>query len=78
VGKRASVDGTDKRLTKTLTALLLIQLGGMKQRDQVRLLDRAGFGQAEIAQILNSTPKTISVRLAEIRKATRKRGGKDD
>jgi len=56
------------RLEKTLRALLLTSLRALGQKEQVAILDRAGFGQTEIAGILGSTPKAISVRLAEIRK----------
>ncbi len=67
------------RLEKTLTALLLGSLRSLGQKEQITILDRAGFGQTEVAGILGSTPKAISVRLAEIRKrakATRQKGGK--
>ncbi len=60
---------------QTLHALRLIGLAllrGMKQREQVDLMDRAGYGQNKIAELFASTPKTISVRLAEVRK-----GGKN-
>jgi hypothetical protein len=59
-----------------LRALHLVGLGllrGMKLKEQVDLMDRAGYGQGEIASLLRSTPKSISVRLAEIRKA--RKGG---
>lgn len=59
-----------------LRALRLIGLGllrGMKQAEQVDVLDRAGYRQNEIAQLLDSTPKAISVRLSEVRKARRNR-----
>ncbi len=57
---------------KTLRLLALLALDGRKQKEQIRLLDRAGFVQSEIAQIVGSTPKAVSVRLAEIRRAKRK------
>lgn len=60
-------------LQKTMTALLLAQIGDWKQREQITLLDRAGFGQKEIANLLGTSPKAISVRLAELRKAARNR-----
>jgi hypothetical protein len=44
----------------------------MKQRQQIAILDKAGFGQSEIAGVIGSTPKAVSVRLAEIRKEARK------
>jgi len=59
----------DAQVLKALRLIGLILLRGMKQREQVDLMDRAGFGQGEIAAFLGSTPKTISVRLAEVRKA---------
>lgn len=72
------------RLEKTLMALLVTSLRGLGQREQVAILDKAGFGQTEIANMLGSTSKAIRVRLAEIRKANRRarpigrkiRGGK--
>ncbi len=57
---------------KTLRLLALLALDGRKQKEQINLLDRAGFAQSEIAQIVGSTPKAVSVRLAEIRRASRK------
>jgi DNA-directed RNA polymerase specialized sigma24 family protein len=41
----------------------------MKQSDQVDLLDRAGYRQREIAEFIGSTTKSVSVRLAEVRRA---------
>lgn len=58
-------------LDKTLRALLLVNLRSMKQREQIATLDQAGFGQSEIAEVVGSTPKAVSVRLAEIRKEKR-------
>jgi hypothetical protein len=55
-------------LEKTLKALLLIQMGAMKQKEQIALLDQAGFGQMEISRCVGSTPGAVSVRLAEIRR----------
>jgi hypothetical protein len=59
------------QMEKLLTALLLASLKGLGQRDQIIILDNAEFGQTEIANMLGSTSKAISVRLAEIRKARR-------
>jgi DNA-directed RNA polymerase specialized sigma24 family protein len=55
-------------LDKTLKLLALVALNGRKQKEQIALLDRAGYGQSEIAEVVGSTPKAVSVRLAEIRK----------
>jgi DNA-directed RNA polymerase specialized sigma24 family protein len=75
-------NGNDNQaLEKTLRALLLINLQPMKQREQIVILDKAKFGQSEIAGIVGSTAKAVSVRLAEIRKETRqkqnRRAGKE-
>jgi transcriptional regulator len=58
-------------IDKTLRLLALIALDGKKQKEQIQLLNKAGFGQSDIADMLGSTPKAISVRLAELRRATR-------
>jgi hypothetical protein len=58
-------------LDRTLRLLALVALDGRKQKEQIQLLDKAGFGQSEIAELLDSTPKAISVRLAELRRAKR-------
>ncbi|MFI5117643.1 MAG: hypothetical protein ACHP8B_13210 [Terriglobales bacterium] len=58
-------------IEKTLTLLALVALEGKKQKERIALLDRAGYGQGEIAQLIGSTPKAVSVRLAEIRKEGR-------
>jgi DNA-directed RNA polymerase specialized sigma24 family protein len=61
-------ESSELALEKTLRALLLVNLDSMKQRQQIAILDRAGFGQSEIAKVVGSTPKAVSVRLAEIRR----------
>lgn len=68
---------SDSGLEKTLKALLLVSLISMKQRQQIAILDRAGFGQSEIAKMIASTPKAVSVRLAEIRKEARGSRGQE-
>jgi hypothetical protein len=65
--------GNGNNLEKTLRPLALVALEGWKQKEQVAPLDRAGYGQSEIAAILDSTPKAISVRLAELRRVRGKR-----
>ena len=64
------------QMEKTLRALLLVSLDSMKQKPQIAILDKAGFGQSEIAEVIGSTPKAVSVRLAEIRKDARKNKSK--
>jgi DNA-directed RNA polymerase specialized sigma24 family protein len=66
-------EGQNEQQLRAMRLVAIASLRDLKQRDKVDLLDRAGYGQTEIAQFLGSTPKTISTRLSEIRKA-RKRG----
>jgi DNA-directed RNA polymerase specialized sigma24 family protein len=70
----SKVEDANMQSLRALRLIGLALLRGMKQREQVDLMDRAGYGQNEIAALLASTPKTISVRLAEVRKARRKIG----
>jgi hypothetical protein len=57
------------RIEKTMNLLMLSALRGLGQKDQIDLLERSGFGQGDIAALVGSTAKAVSVRLAEIRKA---------
>jgi hypothetical protein len=75
VERSTEVKALDGQIQKVMKALLLAKIRGWKQREQVELLDRAGFPQGEIALLLGSTSKAISVRLAEIRKGARARRG---
>jgi DNA-directed RNA polymerase specialized sigma24 family protein len=59
-------------LEKALRALLLVSLDPLKQKQQITILDKAGFGPSEIATVIGSTPNTVNVRLSEIRKQARK------
>ena len=64
---------TNSQILQALRLIGLTFLRGLKQREQVDLLDRAGYGQKEIAAFLNSTANAISVRLAEVRKVRKER-----
>ncbi len=63
---------TKTELEKTLRALLLVNLDSLKQKEQIAILDKAGFGPSEIAAVIGSTSNTVNVRLSEIRKQVRK------
>jgi len=75
VERSTNSEGFESELQKTMKASLLAQIQGWKQREQVELLDRAGFPQRQIALMLGTSSKSISVRLAEIRKEARARRG---
>lgn len=57
-----------------LLALLLVQ--ERKQPDQIVLLSRAGFRPSEIAELLGTTPNTVSVQLSVQKRAKKSRGTK--
>jgi DNA-directed RNA polymerase specialized sigma24 family protein len=59
-------------MEKTLRAMLLVSLDSLKQRQQIAILDKAGFGPSEIATVIGSTSNAVNVRLSEIRKEARK------
>jgi len=63
---------TRTELEKSLRALLLVSLEPLKQKQQIVILDKAGFRPSEIAAVIGSTPNTVNVRLSEIRKHARK------
>ena len=47
---------------------------GMKQNEQIALLNRAGLPPKEIADLLGTTANTVSVALAALRKSKAKNG----
>jgi hypothetical protein len=63
-------------LRKTLNLLAIVSLDGKKLKDQVSLMARAGFERVEMAEILGTTPNSISVRLNELKKAAGDRRGR--
>lgn len=72
----SKIEVVDDHILRTLRLIALNLLRDKKQAEQVDLLDRAGYRQSEIAELLDSTPKAISVRLAEVRKLRRNRNSK--
>ncbi len=61
------------RELKRISTLLALNLTKeLTQREQVEILDNAGFQPKEIAEILRTTPNTVSVTLAKSRKERRK------
>jgi DNA-directed RNA polymerase specialized sigma24 family protein len=72
VAKSVSSINSEDDLHRIMKALLLAQIGSWKQREQIALLDRSGFGQTEIARILGTTANAVGVRLTELRRKNRK------
>ncbi len=67
-------------LRKVQRLLSLLVTKGLKQREQIDALSRVGFSPKEIAELIRTTPNTVSVTLAQIRKqsAKFKRNTKED
>src|SRR5262249_1674654 len=66
----------DGRLTIMQRLLALSVVDGKKQKDQVRLLAIAGMDRNEIAELLGTTPLTVSVVISNLRKEGVLRGRK--
>jgi len=75
VAKKADNEDPLVRMNQIMKALLLISLGSMKQRQQIETLAKAGFGRAEIAELVGSTANAVGVRLAEMKKGSKSRKG---
>lgn len=63
-----------KKLNKLLILLLTKEL---PQNEKIAFLDKSGFQPKDIAEILNTTPNTVRVSLARIRKNSKKRNKLD-
>jgi DNA-binding NarL/FixJ family response regulator len=62
------------KLTRLVAAGLVV---GKPQTEQIGLLSRAGLQPKEIADIVGTTPNTVSVNLSEARKQNKKKGKKE-
>ena len=58
------------KLDRILRVLAISVTNGLKQTEQIALLNRAGIPPKDIADLLGTTPNTVSVALAK-RKAAR-------
>jgi hypothetical protein len=63
-GNTGNVELLLNRLVR-LTAMALID--GKVQRDQIRILGIAGLGRLEIAEMVGTTPNTVSVELSKMK-----------
>lgn len=55
-------------LLKTMRLLALLAIDRMKLKQQVSVMSRAGFDRNEIADLLDTTPNSVSVRLNELKR----------
>ncbi len=62
------IDAVVEELRKVKRLLSVLVTRGLKQRDQIEALSRVGFSPKEIAGLIGTTPNTVSVTLAQIRK----------
>jgi len=68
------ITSVDLRVLRRLVALSVID--GKSQRDQIRLLSVAGLDRHEIAELVGTTPLTVSVEISNMRKKGVIRGNK--
>ncbi len=57
-----------EKLDQLLRVLTISVTSGLKQRQQIALLDRAGFQPKDIADLLGTTRNTVNVELNALRK----------
>ncbi len=62
-----------RRLDVLIQLLAFSLVEGKKRRDQLLLLWKAGFQPKQIAEMLDTTPNTVSVELSKLRKRRGKR-----
>jgi len=60
-----------EKLDQILRILVMATTRGLKQREQIALLDGAGFTPKAIAEFLGTSSNTVRVELVVLRKAKR-------
>jgi hypothetical protein len=66
-----------EKLDQILRILAVIATKGLKQRDQIAILDKAGLAPKHIAELLRTTSNTIRVELVALRRADRTGTGRN-
>jgi len=61
------------QLSQLTRLVALSVIADKKQRDQILILARAGLDRHEIAEVLGTTPGTVSVELSILKKHRRRR-----
>ena len=56
------------RIDRGIHLLAVLAVKGLDQREQIALLDRAGFEPREIADVIGTTSNTVRVALVTIRR----------
>ena len=65
-----------EKIGRVLGALYASQMGDMEQGLKAQRLNRCGFSNIEIADLLGTTPNTVNVALHKVRKGQSKPGKK--
>jgi DNA-directed RNA polymerase specialized sigma24 family protein len=65
---------TLEKLDQILRMLAVMAMRGLKQREQITLLDDAGFQPKTIAELLGTSSNTVRVELVTLRKARAQKG----
>ena len=65
-----------KELQRITKLLVLTATKGQTQREQIAVLSKLGYQPKEVAEILGTTPGTVSVALVDIRKKAKGGRGK--
>lgn len=63
-----------QKLDQILRILVITVTRGLKQREQIALLDQAGFQPKAIADLLGTSTNTVRVELVGLRRAATKKG----
>jgi len=58
-----------EKMDQLLRVMTISVTQGLKQREQIALLNRAGFQPKDMASVLATTPNTVNVALTGLRKA---------
>jgi len=61
------------KLDQILRVLVVLVTRGLKQREQIALLDAARFSPKDIAELLGTSSNTVRVELVALRKTNRVR-----
>ena len=61
------------KLDQILRVLVVLATRGLKQREQIALLDAARFSPKDIAELLGTSSNTVRVELVALRKTNRVR-----
>jgi DNA-binding NarL/FixJ family response regulator len=62
-----------EQLDQLIRLVALSVVGDKKQREQISILSRAGLDRHQIAEILGTTPGTVSVELSNLKSTSRRK-----